>query len=131
MKQTYIAQVMPCEEGGYAIVFPDLPGTHAQAETDAYILSEAEDSLASFLASARQVKMNIAPPSPLSSLTFAPGEFAIPVTVDLEAYLRRHDERPVKKTVSLPAWMAESADRAGLSLSKVLQESLKDRLATR
>lgn len=131
MKQTYIAQVVPCAEGGYAILFPDLSGAHAQAEAEADIMPEAEDSLSSFLAAARQVKMDVAPPSPLSALAFASGELAMPVTVDLEAYLRRQDERPVKKTVSLPAWLAESADRAGLSLSKVLQESLKDRLVTR
>jgi len=131
MKQTYVAQVTPCAEGGYAIEFPDLPGTHAQAETDADILAEAEGSLASFLAAARQIRMDVAPPSPLSSLIFEPGDLAMPVTVDLEAYLRRQDERPVKKTVSLPSWLAESADRAGLSLSKVLQESLKERLAVR
>ncbi|MCL2812706.1 MAG: hypothetical protein FWD25_12575 [Clostridia bacterium] len=94
-------------------------------------MTEAEGSLASFLAAARQIKMNVAPPSPLSALTFEPGDLAMPVTIDLEAYMRRQDERPVKKTVSLPSWLAESADRAGLSLSKVLQESLKEHLVVR
>ncbi len=130
MKETYIAQVMCCEEGGYAIAFPDLPGTHAQAATLADIVPEAEDALAVFLAAAQQVKLPVAPPSPPDALTFAPGDMAVPITVDLEAYLRRQDERPVQKTVSLPAWMAESANRAGLSLSKVLQETLRDRLHT-
>ena len=131
MKQTYIAQVTPCDEGGYAIAFPDLPGAHAQTENIADIAPEAEDALLVFLAAAQQVGLAAAPPTPLSALSFAPGEAAVPVTVDVEAYLRRQDERPIRKTVSLPAWMAEGADRAGLSLSKVLQESLKDRLAAR
>jgi predicted RNase H-like HicB family nuclease len=130
MKQTYIARVGPCPEGGYDIEFPDLPGTHAQAEAMEDILPEAEDALAVFLAAAWQVKIPVAPPSAIEAMTFAKGEMAVPVAVDLEAYLRRQDERTIKKTVSLPAWMAESADHAGLSLSRVLQESLKDRLGT-
>jgi DNA polymerase III delta subunit len=34
----------------------------------------------------------------------------------------------VRKNVSLPAWLSRKADEAGLSLSKVLQEALLERL---
>lgn len=51
------------------------------------------------------------------------------ITADLESYQKRHDEKPVRKTVSLPQWMAEEAERRKISLSKTLQESLKARFA--
>lgn len=34
----------------------------------------------------------------------------------------------VKKTLSIPAWLNESAIAAGLNFSQVLQEALKQRL---
>lgn len=131
MLQTYVAKVTPCDNGWYDIEFPDLPGTHALAETLETIQQEAEGALCSFLYAASLVKEPVNAPSPWEKITLADGEAAVIVTVDMDAYLRRQDERPIKKTVSLPAWMAESADRAGLSLSKVLQESLKDRFMAR
>jgi len=51
------------------------------------------------------------------------------ITADLDAYQRQHDTRSVRKTVSIPMWMANGAEQRGLSLSKVLQDSLKLRLA--
>jgi len=131
MMQTYVAKVSPCDNGWYDIAFPDLPGSHALAENLEAIQGEAEGALCSFLHAAGLVKVPVAPPSPLNEIPLSGGEAAVIVTVDMAAYARRQDDRPVKKTVSLPAWMAEGAERSGLSLSKVLQETLKDRLAAR
>ena len=39
-----------------------------------------------------------------------------------------NSNKTVKKTVSLPESLAYAADRAGLSLSKVLQDTLATRL---
>lgn len=47
------------------------------------------------------------------------------VTVDMDQYRENVDKQPVRKTVSLPLWMAKRAEKMGLSLSKVLQEALR------
>ena len=51
------------------------------------------------------------------------------ITADLDTCQRRYDTKLVRKTVSIPQWMADGADRKGLSLSKVLQDSLSALLA--
>ena len=126
MKVTYIALVQKSPDGWYAISFPDLPGAHAQAKTLEDVATEAKASLESFLYAASLVGEVVAAPS--ETVTFASGQMHVIVTVDMEAYKQMQDTKPIKKSVSLPAWMANGADRAGLSLSKVLQESLKSRL---
>ena len=38
------------------------------------------------------------------------------------------DSRAVKRTVSIPKWMDDKVIESGLSLSRVLQDALKERL---
>ena len=126
-KEVYLARVIRANDGWYAIDFPDLPGTHAQCKDLNEIQKEAEESLCSFLLAAETVGEEIPAPSP--TIDLKKGEMAAIITADLDAYQRQHDTRSVRKTVSIPMWMANGAEQRGLSLSKVLQDSLKLRLA--
>ena len=126
-KEVYLARVIRANDGWYAIDFPDLPGTHAQCKDLNEIQKEAEESLCSFLLAAETVGEEIPAPSP--TIDLKEGEMAAIITADLDAYQRQHDSRSVRKTVSIPMWMANGAEQRGLSLSKVLQDSLKLRLA--
>ena len=126
-KEVYLARVIKANDGWYAIDFPDLPGTHAQCKNLSDVQKEAEESLCSFLMVAKAVGEEISAPS--STIELKDGEMAVIVTADLEAYQKKHDTRPIRKTVSIPQWMVDGAERKGLSLSKVLQESLSVRLA--
>ncbi len=128
MKQeVYLARVIKANDGWYAIDFPDLPGTHAQCKNLNDVQKEAEESLCSYLLAAKCVGEDVSAPSP--SLKLKEGEMAAIINADLESYQKRHDNAPVRKTVSIPQWMADGAERKKISLSKVLQESLKARLA--
>lgn len=51
------------------------------------------------------------------------------IDIDLPAYRRSIDNRAVRKSVSMPAWMAYQSDQRGINYSKVLQEALKQVLA--
>lgn len=126
-KEVYLARVIKANDGWYAIDFPDLPGTHAQCKDLKDVQKEAEESLCSFLLAAKAVGEEIHAASPAIDLN--EGEMAVIISADLEAYQKMHDSKPVRKTVSIPQWMAEGAEKRGLSLSKVLQESLSVRLA--
>ena len=48
------------------------------------------------------------------------------VTADVNKY--RRSTKAVKKTLSIPEWLAIEAERNNLSLSKVLQDGLKAKL---
>ncbi len=126
-KEVYLARVIRANDGWYAIDFPDLPGTHAQCKDLKNVQQEAEESLCSFLLAAEKVGEEISAPS--STIKLGDNEMAVIITADLESYQKKHDTKPVRKTVSLPMWMVEKAERKRLSLSKVLQDSLASILA--
>lgn len=46
------------------------------------------------------------------------------VDVDLVEYRRKIDTKVVRKNVSLPSWLNYEADKAGINVSRVLQEAL-------
>ena len=52
------------------------------------------------------------------------------VDVDLTAYRNRMKNRAVKKNCTIPYWLSEAAEKAGVNYSKVLQEALMQKLNT-
>ena len=51
------------------------------------------------------------------------------VDVDFREYRRRIRNRSVKKNCTIPYWMSEQAEKAGINFSKVLQEALSEKLS--
>ena len=54
--------------------------------------------------------------------------FIVLVEFDLQAYKRRTSSAAVKRTVSLPAWLASESESRGYSYSQVLQEALLQKI---
>lgn len=50
------------------------------------------------------------------------------VDVDFVDYRKKHERRAVKKTLSLPSWLNETAGEKGINYSAVLQAALKKEL---
>lgn len=118
---TYMAKIT--RDGDFYVVsYPDLPGAYAQADSLQAVPAEAQRALCDYLYAAELTGTPVAPPSVMLP---EDGATWLLVTVDMDAYRESVDAAPVRKTVSLPSWMVSRAERMGLSLSKVLQESLR------
>ncbi len=50
------------------------------------------------------------------------------VEFDMQEYLRKHNSKAVKKTLSIPEWLNEEATAMGVNFSQVLQEALMSKL---
>ena len=50
------------------------------------------------------------------------------ISVNVAEYAEKHFNKAVKKTVTIPQWMADMAESKKLKLSKILQEALKEKL---
>ena len=62
-------------------------------------------------------------------LEIVPDEsFVNMVTVDVKEYAKNHFEKPVKKTLSLPAWPNAAALERNINFSQVLQEALLQKI---
>ena len=124
----YPAIFTPCKEGGYAIHFPDLPGTNSQGDDMAEAIRMARDALAMWLDALIDDGKTLPAASRPSDIQLDEGQFVSMIDVDLDAYRRYKDSRAVKKTLTIPAWMNSMAEDAGLSFSQVLQDALRERL---
>ena len=67
-------------------------------------------------------------PAPLPLPIVEAPEFVNYVYADTDEYRRKHDNRAVKKTLSIPSWLNDQAMQAGVNFSQILQEALKERL---
>lgn len=118
----YPAVFHPNEDGSYTITYPDLPGCITEGKDLANALHMAQDALNAWISYAVETGVDMAPPSASPAISLAEGEFTSLVRVDLM------DERAVRRTVSIPKWMDDRVQEAGLSLSRILQDALKTRL---
>jgi len=50
------------------------------------------------------------------------------VDIDIDAYRRAHDTRTVRKNLTIPKWLNDQAENAGVNSSQILQTSLKQYL---
>ena len=57
--------------------------------------------------------------------------FIVVLEFDMLAYLKKHNSKAVKKTLTIPEWLNESATDMGLNFSQVLQEALIAKLETK
>ncbi len=123
MKAAFPVYLIPIPEG-YQVHFPDMPNCVTWGEDAADALNMAQDALSVCLLSMEDHKQALPQPS-APTPPEDPSHIMAMVPVDTEAYRRQTDTRAVRKSVSLPAWMADLADQRGVSYSKVLQESLR------
>lgn len=129
MKYTYSAIFTPTEDGTefYAKI-PDLPGCVTTGDDLNDAIEQITDAAAGWLVVAEDEEMRIPAATPQESLAHEPGCVFSVIQVDTIAYRSLTDTRAVRKNVSLPAWMAELADKRGINCSQVLQEGLRARL---
>jgi predicted RNase H-like HicB family nuclease len=118
----YPAIFHPNEDGSYTITYPDLPGCISEGKTLGNAMYMAQSALTQWVEYLASTKQDIPAPSNLSEVETAQREFANLIRADVK------DGRAVKRTVSIPKWMDEKVSEAGLSLSRVLQDALKERL---
>lgn len=113
------------EEDGYWVEFPDLNGCVTEGSTIEDAMSMAQEALGLWLASQLEMGNELPTPSKIENIHPEDGVVTY-VSTDMNAY--RRDTRAVKKMLSIPAWLAKEAEAKNVSLSKVLQDALKEQL---
>lgn len=128
MKYTYTAVFTPTEDGSefYARV-PDLPGCVSTGETIEDAIEQITDAASGWLVVAEDKGLDIPPATPQKGIVHESDSQLSMIQIDTIAYRAQTDTRAVRKNVSLPAWMADLADRRGINCSQLLQESLSAR----
>ena len=111
-------------DGSYTVTFPDLPGCITEGKSLDEALYMAQSAMSLWLEYSIDHQEDIPAPSDLAAVPVESGDFVNLIRSEIR------DGRAVKRTVSLPKWMDERASEMGLSLSRVLQDALKNRIGT-
>ena len=69
-------------------------------------------------------------PAPSNSKEIEVGKHSVVslVRCDTEFYRRFYENKSIKKTLTIPMWLNERAERANINFSGILQEALKSHL---
>lgn len=114
-------------EDGYMVYIPDLQ-CNTQGDTLAEAFEMARDVIGMMCMDMEDDGKAIPAASDPTAIQTKAQEFLSVLDVDIDAYRRKHNQRSVRRNVSLPCWLNELADQAGLNVSSILQTALKQEL---
>ena len=128
MKNEYVfIAVFEYADDGINISFPDLPGCFSCADVNntEEAVKNAKEALGLYLFGMEQDGETIPESTPLNKIKL--DKNCVPVVVDVFMPSVRAAVKTsfVKKTLSLPAWLAALADEKNVNCSKIFQDALK------
>lgn len=116
------------EDAGYSVNFPDLKNCFTSGATLEEAMDMANDVLCLTLYDLEQDGAAIPASSAVNAVPHGENEFVSLVGCDTIAYRKFFDNKAVKKTLSIPSWLNDMAERADINFSGTLQEALKAKL---
>ena len=126
MKTKYVyPAVFSKEENGYFVKFPDINPCYTEGATLEEAVIMAKDVLESRIEVALERGELLPTPSDIDALN---GDKVMLIVGDVENI--KSQTRFVKKTLSIPYWLNAAAEQRHINFSGVLQEALKERLAS-
>lgn len=125
----YIYPALFAREGeNYIVRFPDLEGCYTQGDSIQEAYEMASDVLCLTLYNLEEDKASIPQASEMKDIPTEKDEFVSLVACDTLEYRQYYDNRAVKKTLTIPAWLNTMSEREGINFSAVLQAALKSKL---
>ena len=127
MNKLFYPAIFHKEDTGFWVSFPDLPECLTEGDDMTKAYEMAVDALGLAITSRKEEQLEIPVPSPIDQINVEDG-FLVIVEFDMIAYMKKHNAKAVKKTLSIPEWMNEAAMALGLNFSQVLQEALLQKI---
>lgn len=116
------------DDDGISIEFPDLPGCLPCAHSSEEAFHNAKEALGLHLFGLEQDGDPIPEPTPVKALRPEEGGVVVMVEVFMPSVRDRINNRVVKKTLTIPAWLNREAEAANVNFSQILQDGLKSYL---
>lgn len=125
MKLVYPACFYP-EEQGYSVIVPDLVGCCTQGDTLEEAIQMAQDAALGWLLTATQNNEELPKASEVKNLSLENERgFVSLLLLDLGTYTQKYgNQKAIKKTLTIPVWLNERAEKLKINFSQTLQEAL-------
>ena len=128
MSKHFYPAVFKKESSGYSVYFPDLEGCFTEGDTLEEAYNMAVEAVGLYLESDTAGVFNFPQTQELSNIKAAENETVVLIEFDELEYMKKHSNKAVKKTLSIPQWLNTLAEENNINFSQVLQVALKERL---
>ncbi|HHY24295.1 MAG TPA: HicB family protein [Clostridiaceae bacterium] len=115
------------EDGTFWVEFPDLEGCQTCGATLEETMALAQEALGLYIVSLKESKREIPTATDVKNLVSPEGAFTTLVSCDIDNYRRK--TKSIKKTLSIPEWLNEEAEKRHINFSSVLRNALEQELA--
>lgn len=122
--------ILESGERNYSVYFPDLPGCVSSGDTIQEAIKEAKEALSLHLWGMEQDEDDIPTPSDFSVLQneIENNDIICYIDVNMFGIRAEMNNKPVKKTLTIPYYLNELAEKQRINFSQLLQSALKKRL---
>lgn len=126
MKIVYPACFYKEDDGGYSVDIPDLLGCCTQGDNLEEAIMQAEDAALGWLLTQVEEGEEIPVATDIKDVKLENSNgFVSLLLLDLGAYSQKYSSRKsIKKTLTIPLWLNQKAEKLGINFSKTLQDAL-------
>lgn len=113
------------KENCYLVDFIDLKGCSTFGKDIVEAFNMAQDAMGLYLDELIEYP-NVT--TDFSKIELKKNEFINYVSIDMNEYRRKHNNKAIKKTLTIPCWLNNLCEKNHINFSQVLQEALKEKL---
>ncbi|MDR0384353.1 MAG: type II toxin-antitoxin system HicB family antitoxin [Christensenellaceae bacterium] len=128
MHYVYPAIFTKEKDGGYSIELPDFEGAYTCGDNLAQAMFMAKDCLGINLYTLEEDGVEFPKPNDMSKYKNTADCFVTLIDIDFDAYKRRVDEKPVRKTLYIPKKLNDKAEAMAINFSEVMRQALAKKL---
>lgn len=116
------------DEKGYTVTFPDLPGCITEGDSMEEALHMAKEALELHMYGVEEDGEAIPDPSQPEKIVAPANTFVSLVEVWMPMVRDEMENRAIKKTLTIPKWLNDVAEKNKVNFSQILQSALKEYL---
>ena len=113
------------DDGKFSVIFPDLNDLATYGDNLADAFAMAQEACGQYLFTSLRDGDILPTPTPLEAVEKDENAVLVNlICVNLDEFARAYDDKVVKKTLSIPAWLNTACENYGINYSKVLKDAL-------
>lgn len=120
--------VFSFDSDGISVEFPDLPGCFTCAENTDEAIMMAKDAMGLHLYGLEKDNDPIPSPSDITEVKTEQNQAVVLVETWMPVIRDEVENKAVKKTLTIPKWLNDAAEKHNVNFSHILQSALKEHL---
>ena len=113
------------EESRYWVEFIDLDGCYSDGDTLAEAMENAKEAMGLFLEDLDEYPKCT---DDIKNISLEKNQLISFVSINLLEHKRKYENKSIKKTLSIPAWLNTIAEKENVNFSQLLQKALIENL---